>query len=238
MEWSGEFCFGDVLAAYVGFAAHNAPHQHAAHQVVVADTPFVVELSGGARVTGTTVAIRPATQHALLARGVVRLLYVEPTSPLAKQLAQHLGSQDAASVPSELVRLPTTGGAREWVTQLQAEFGSNPDGLDPRLLGVLTRLGEDPNSPSIESSARHAGISASRLRTLAREQLGVSLSTWMLWRKLERAARAVLDGEPLARAAAQGGFSDQAHFTRTMRRMFGVTPRAATLHVESSTDVA
>ncbi len=89
----------------------------------------------------------------------------------------------------------------------------------------------------LESSARHVGISASRLRTLAREQLGVSLSTWMLWRKLERAARAVLDGEPLARAAALGGFSDQAHFTRTMRRMFGVTPRAATRHVESSTDV-
>ena len=25
MEWSGEFCFGEMLAAYVGFAAHMLP---------------------------------------------------------------------------------------------------------------------------------------------------------------------------------------------------------------------
>ena len=226
-----------MLAAYVGFAAHNAPHRHAAHQVVVADEPFVVALAGGVQVTGTTVAIRPAAQHALLARGVVRLLYVEPTSPLAEQLAWCLGSEDAASIPSDMLRLPISGSAREWVTNLQVAFGVRCGSLDPRLLAVLTRLGGGAKPPSIESCARLAGLSTSRLRTLAREQLGVSLSTWMLWRKLDRAARAVLDGEPLARAAALGGFCDQAHFTRTMGRMFGVTPRVATLHVESSTDV-
>lgn len=238
MEWSGEFCFGEVLAAYVGFAAHNAPHRHAAYQVVFADEPFVVELSGGDRVTGTAIVIRPAAQHALLAGGVVRLLYVEATSPLAERLVGCLGPEDAASLCADMLRPPTSGGAREWVSQLRGAFGDRYGKLDSRLSAVLKRLERNAWAPSIESCARDAGLSTSRLRTLAREQLGVSLSTWMLWRKLERAGRAVLAGESLAGAAALGGFSDQAHFSRTMRRMFGVTPRAATLHLDSGTEVS
>ncbi len=237
MEWSGEFCFGEVVAAYVGFAAHNTPHRHAAYQAVLADEPFVVELSGGDRVTGTAIAIRPATQHALLASGVVRLLYVEATSLLAEQLARCLGPEGAASFPADMLPLPASRGAREWVAQLQGAFGVHHSNLDPRLLVVLTRLERNAWTPSIESCARDAGLSTSRLRAIARQQLGVSLSTWMLWRKLERAGRAVLAGESPARAAALGGFSDQAHFTRTMRRMFGVTPRAATLRVDSPNEV-
>lgn len=76
-------------------------------------------------------------------------------------------------------------------------------------------------------AAREVGLSASRLRSLAREALGAPLSRWMLWRKLERSLRAVAGGARLVDAAAEGAFSDQAHLARTMRRMFGVTPREA-----------
>jgi AraC-like DNA-binding protein len=55
------------------------------------------------------------------------------------------------------------------------------------------------------------------------------LSQWLLWRKLEQAALAISTGASLAEAAHAGGFADQPHFSRTMRRMFGLTPGAAAI---------
>jgi AraC-like DNA-binding protein len=36
-------------------------------------------------------------------------------------------------------------------------------------------------------------------------------------------------GASLAEAAYAGGFADQAHYTRAMRKMFGITPKSASL---------
>lgn len=88
-------------------------------------------------------------------------------------------------------------------------------------------LAEEPGLYSVGDAAARCDLSESRLRTVAREQLGVPLSTWLIWRKLERAARAMREGDPLSMAAAAGGLADQAHLARAMRRMFGITPRTA-----------
>lgn len=75
--------------------------------------------------------------------------------------------------------------------------------------------------------ARGVGLSPARLRALAQAELGAPLAHWRAWLQLERAIGALRTGEPLAAAAAIGGFSDQAHLSRTMRRFFGITPLTA-----------
>lgn len=99
--------------------------------------------------------------------------------------------------------------------------------LDPRVSAALAWLSENPGAGAIAETARRVGLSESHLRALARSQLGLPLSTWLVWRKLERAAREFAQGAGLAEAAVAAGFADQAHCARTMRRMFGVTPGMA-----------
>jgi transcriptional regulator GlxA family with amidase domain len=41
---------------------------------------------------------------------------------------------------------------------------------------------------------------------------------------LQRASRSLARGASLAEAALDAGFADQAHLSRSMRRVFGVTP--------------
>lgn len=73
--------------------------------------------------------------------------------------------------------------------------------------------------------AKHVGLSESRLRHLFAEQIGIPLTAYILWVRIKVALREMLlPGAILSDAAHQAGFSDHAHFTRTFRRMFRVSP--------------
>jgi AraC family transcriptional regulator of arabinose operon len=76
-------------------------------------------------------------------------------------------------------------------------------------------------------AAAHAGLSTSRLRVLCRQQLGVPFAKLVLWRKVRRACASMNAGHGLAQAAADAGFADQAHLTRTMSEVLGLTPGVA-----------
>ena len=228
MTWEGAFVFGDSWAAYRGTAADNTLHAHAAVQLVLADrgTATVIAVDGEEYV-GAAILIRPLVDHALSSRGEVTLLYAEPQSQLAFRLAD-LGSSadiciiDASALPGPL----RTEGLDEWLARVATPKETKPV-LDSRLAQALALLAEEPGACNIGAAAAACDLSESRLRTLAREQLGLPLSTWLIWRKLERAGRAMSEGDTLSMAAAAGGFADQAHLARAMRRMFGITPRTA-----------
>ncbi|WP_433137549.1 helix-turn-helix transcriptional regulator [Actinomadura nitritigenes] len=97
--------------------------------------------------------------------------------------------------------------------------------LDGRLLDAM-RVLMDERIPMAALAAR-VGLSPQRLRALARAELGMPLARWRIWRRLARAAEALREGRTLSGAALAGGFADQAHFTREMRRMMGLTPAEA-----------
>nr|WP_315457955.1 AraC family transcriptional regulator [uncultured Sphingorhabdus sp.] len=228
MSWEGELVFGPSWAIYRGQAADNTPHAHAAIQIVFGDNGDVAIASAdGIEWTGPGFAIRPLVEHSLAPTGEVALLYIEPQSPLAFYVADAIGDVDIASIdPAILAFKPGQPGVI-WNKNLETLVPVNKAAIDERLLAALELLAKEPGSRSIGDTALACNLSESRLRTLARGQLGLPLSTWLIWRKLERATRTLHEGTTLSDAAAAGGFADQAHFARAMRRMFGITPRTA-----------
>jgi AraC-like DNA-binding protein len=97
--------------------------------------------------------------------------------------------------------------------------------IDSRLAFVIEVL---PAADRLDVLAAEVGISPSRLRTLAREEIGVPLTQLRLWSRLAQAISWLPYG-PTAAAAAAAGFADQAHFTRTARRFLGRTPGGLSL---------
>jgi AraC-like DNA-binding protein len=97
--------------------------------------------------------------------------------------------------------------------------------LDSRLAFVIEAL---PGAGRLDRLAADVGISASRLRALANEDIGVPLTQLRLWSRLARAI-AWLPYGTTAAAATAAGFADQAHFTRTARRFLGRTPGGLSL---------
>ncbi|MBN2195339.1 MAG: helix-turn-helix transcriptional regulator [Polyangiaceae bacterium] len=79
-------------------------------------------------------------------------------------------------------------------------------------------------SVSARSLARAACLSPDRFAHLFRAEAGVSVRRFILWPRLRRANKLVLGGASLTDAAHAAGFADSAHFSRSYRQVFGVSP--------------
>ncbi|MEU6478149.1 AraC family transcriptional regulator [Streptomyces sp. NPDC047017] len=192
----------------------SSQHAHAAFQValpVEGDEVAVMDASGVCH-RGAALAVRPMTPHRMLTRKDVLTFFIEPQCAFADELRARCGQ--GITVAGDL------RGLREEDVR---RAGAHPSGaLDPRLRAAMG-LATERDMPMPGLAAR-VGLSPQRLRALARHQLGMPLTRWRMWARLRRTVEALEDGHTLAGAAVIGGFADQAHFTRCMRELTGVTP--------------
>ncbi len=94
---------------------------------------------------------------------------------------------------------------------------------DPRLRRALDKVDallSGKVSATVVAEAAH--LSLSQLERLFSAQLGLPVRQLVLWRRLRLAIRFILLGSTLTHAAHGAGFADAAHFSRTMRSLFGV----------------
>jgi AraC-like DNA-binding protein len=228
MDWAGKTRLGDGWACYEGATGDSRPHRHVAVQLALGLKQPVAVTGDRGTVVGAAVLIRAGARHRLApVAGGVRCVFVEVDSRAGQQWMS--GDADA-----EIVRAPPKLGralrqAGDLAAALDRLTRSQPDRvLDARLVRALAGLADNPSGVgAIARAATAAQVSVSCLRALAARSLSAPLSQWRLWRMLARAASAIAAGRPLADAAADAGFSDQAHLTRTMTRFFGVTPMVA-----------
>jgi AraC-like DNA-binding protein len=113
--------------------------------------------------------------------------------------------------------------------QFLAEFidkgiGNTKIETDSRILETIERLYSTSDNLSLATLAENTNISPSRFRHLFIEQTGIPLSAYKLWLKTRKAILYLGERPDLIHAAYEGGFSDQAHFSRIFRRSFGLNP--------------
>lgn len=207
------FAIGEGYAVYRGPTTAGTLHRHAAFQIMIGmrDDVGVVD---GADVAhrGAALVVSPMQRHCLLATADVLTYFVEPHCAFADGLRERYGNGICAA--SELQNLSED--------DVRPAGNRGSDDLDPRLVRALNALaGSDIALPDL---ATQIGLSPQRLRALARQQLGMPLARWRVWTRLRRAAEALQQGRSLADAATEAGFADQAHLTRQMREMMGLTP--------------
>ena len=77
---------------------------------------------------------------------------------------------------------------------------------------------------SVKSIAKEIGLSESRLVHLFKDVIGIPIRRYLLWLRLNEAVKYTLEFKSLTDGAHHAGFADSAHFSRTFRQMFGLTP--------------
>ncbi len=71
---------------------------------------------------------------------------------------------------------------------------------------------------------RVTGLSRFALARHFRAGFGTSPYRYVVMRRLDRARRMIQTGAPLAAAASESGFADQAHMTRHFKKTYGIPP--------------
>jgi AraC-like DNA-binding protein len=233
MRWSGEFAFGEVWVAFRGASAENRMHAHAALQVVASSDELTLVDADTSEYCGRGWVVRSGARHRLRPASALTLVLIEPQSRLATGLLQRLPQAPIAQLPDDLAELLLSSmPVHEVVQTLERDVLERSAPIDSRLLKALAFLDLHSTQDAVAAASAHCRLSPSRLRALAQKQFGVPLSKLLLWKKVRRAFSAMGRGSSLADAAYEAGFADQAHLTRTMADVIGLTPHTAQTAVD------
>jgi AraC-like DNA-binding protein len=101
-----------------------------------------------------------------------------------------------------------------------------PPGREPRAVRAARQFLDEHAEASVtlRDLAGQAGLTPSHLCRVFRQATGMTPHAYQLQIRVRRAKALLLAGYPIARAATEAGFWDQAHLTRHFKRIIGVSP--------------
>lgn len=194
-------------------------------------------IANGEKCSGETVVLDSDINHiAEFGNGCELFLLIDPTSSIAEQMKSTFfangqffaGCGSNVSLPNDLWHLSDED-IIALVHKLLLTIGIDTceeSRKDPRVEAVNEHIisGEWLNY-KINEIARQVCLSESRLTHLFKSEMGISLKSYLVIRKMERAYKYVMSGGKIIHAAYEAGFSSSAHLAYTCKQLTGVSIR-------------
>ncbi len=222
--------------------ARSDLHSHGALQLTVGlEAPLRMGSGLDHEVRGAAILVAANEPHWFESDGWAAAFWIEPESRVGRGLAdQYLQVESMVALPEtpvaalreELLALAQSRGAvahaeaarRALAAAWLPDAGPVPP-LHPALRRAIRHIsGLDEVRVSAADLAATAGVSESHLLHLFGDDLGIPLRRFVLWRRVRRAIRAIVDGESATHAAQVAGFHDSSHLTRTFKELLAVMP--------------
>ena len=239
-DWAGSLTVGLGWFYYDGPVGHTEFHRHYAVQICFPFSgPLQIETLEKSQRVENVLVIGSNVSHRLSgASPTAKLLYIEPNLITRNTARLVVATAVVLNLPAP--RIAIIEKALGIDPQLmESDFGrqvidliwpEESDGklfsrFDPRITKALAAIeeAEDLNL-SLGEVVGSSGLSPSRFRHLFSAQVGMSLKSYLLWSKLQRAVQSLATNSSLTAAAHAAGFADSAHLSRTFRRTFGLAP--------------
>lgn len=227
------------MLSIFGVCIDAEPHQHHAIQLVWPTEGFDCYIDDLCFSNG--VIINSNVVHKMnMSQG--RVLLVEPNSELGDCLKGLLNGEAILSLkgmvePFSNAKLADEKDIANLLRSLEVtnnHIGEPEKIFDDRISMLINRLNKCLEGDCIKPAgwkaslvASELGLSESRFVHLFSQTMGISWRPYLLWRRLNCAVLALKNGQTATEAAYHAGFSDSAHLSRTFKKHFGITIRAA-----------
>lgn len=172
--------------------------------------------------------VNPFESHSLRRCEGLRTILIEPESVCSAFMAEGRWIEGNAANAAWMERIDF--GFAEWERRgrvpdrpVDETFFGGPLPelrLDPRIKIVVRYLARNP-SWTVTELAAMTGLSPSRLTHLFRDQLAIPIRSFRAWKRARNSIALTISEPILMRAALDAGYSDEAHFSRSMRKYFG-----------------
>lgn len=232
----------DRLVISAGPGRENSSHRHFGAIVTIApEAPITLMSRDAEPIVCQAAVVAPNAWHRIDARNsrTVTVLigadhpwfrYLKPLLSGEPIVKLDFAVLDGCSIPWEALFEGTCdcrAAQRAAQAILQAFGGSDapPHELDARIEEVLQILRDEvTDAPTPDELGRRVGLSGYTLMRRFKAELGVRIREYVLWRRLMLALELVDGRSTIAEIAQRTGFYDQAHLTRTARRMVELAP--------------
>jgi AraC-like DNA-binding protein len=205
-----------------------------------------VSIEAGLRLTtptggshGELAVVAPNVRHTIASdyRSAICLV-IEPESVRAgafEELAERLSGADAAWFVQRIRAAYSALQQRQRGDDIcNAEFDTMCFGealparsLDPRVVRSIAQIGRFCGDPvTAASCADEAGLSASRFLHLFKQETGISFRAFRAWKRARHLLHFANQDLNLAHLAQDIGYPDSTHFSHSIRRFYGLKPRA------------
>ena len=218
-------------------------HSHYPVQIILSPgKPVRACLKNGSCVVSEFLMIRSSAEHRCFIEGRSLSLFIDPETGQGRRLTARFEQEEVVSLSGCLSRgaeeaaslfLKSAGALRREAEEIfetllysVIEKDEADRQIDPRIACVLERIAAVPDKMiSLPELAGEVCLSESRLMHLFKENIGIPVRRYLLWKRMMDGILLIREGAELTFAALEAGFSDYAHFSRTFKRHFGTGPK-------------
>ncbi len=231
-------------ALYLGMGFEAEPHTHHAVQICISlEDSFSVRTSENQPWRQfQSVLIHADVPHQFMGLGQeLAVLYIDYEARDAKAIREQLSEESGIveipyaqalnSIHTFQSNLEEKHNLHELYTTCDKVVESICDSKKPvpqqdeRIVAIINMLNSyDGDRISVQEIAEQYGLSLGRLAHLFKEQVGLPVRRYFLWRKILRAIQSLEQVSTLTEAAHLAGFADSSHMNRTFKQMFGIKP--------------
>ncbi|MEO9968059.1 MAG: helix-turn-helix transcriptional regulator [Reichenbachiella sp.] len=235
------FKAGDT-GIFLGKVSENETHQHYALQLTVSlyDT-FEIQ-SEGEVYRSEAAIVQPQVPHHLDSQGHPVLIFLfNPASAIGHFIGKHLTNQpveDFHEIWIDYLKMFAKDLFKNEINEKtflsacinsMAEFNDRcllaKHKVDKRVLASLQYLDRHRREViSLSEISEEMCLSESRFQHLFKEHTGISYRRMQLWKRLISSFDLYTSSKNLTELAHKSGFADSAHYTKTFKESFGLTP--------------
>lgn len=221
----------DISSGIIGFTQKNYttnPHRHFYIEVAFAlHGNLRVKTADGDYKKIQSILINSNREHSFdCMEGECQLYFIDPMSSIGFSLAdQWLTNKKDIRIDGFL---SLSDFNKRYVTDYNNQNTPERD-IDERINTCLDWMETNFSIErlKVKKISEVAFLSDSRFAHIFKEQIGISVYQYILWKKVEEAILLAQEGGSLTQSAYSLGFTDSSHLTRTFKNMFGISPSFA-----------